>query len=78
MDGHDLLYGVPQSEIERIKAEGVKHEKDLLKSQDRIILTVAKNENYMDNPQVMDLLSKGYTLEKKLALACSFQLVFQK
>lgn len=78
MDGHDLLYGVPQSEIERIKAEGVKHEKDLLKSQDRIILSVAKNENYMDNSQVIDLLSKGYTLEKKLALAGSFQLVFQK
>ena len=75
MDGHDLLYGIPQSEIDEIKAEGQKLQ---YLSNDRIILTVAKDVNCMDNPQVIDLLSQGYSLKKKLALAGSYQLVFEK
>lgn len=75
MDGHDLLYGIPRSEIDKIKVEGQRHQ---YLSDNRIILTVAKDENYMDNPQVIDLLSQGYGLKKKLALAGSYQLVFER
>lgn len=74
MDGHDLLYGVPQSEIDKIIVEGQKQQ---YLSDNRILLTVAKDENYMDNPQVIDLLSQGYSLKKKIALAGSYQLVFE-
>lgn len=80
MDGKDLLYGVPQSEIEKIKAEGVS-QKELIskmKSDNRVILTIKKDENYKKNPNVIDLLSKGYVLKKEIKLAGSIQLVFEK
>lgn len=79
MDGKDLLYGIPQSEIEKIKAEGVSRKEMMgnMKSDNRVILTVKKDENYMVNPNVIDLLSKGYVLKKEIKLG-SVQLVFEK
>lgn len=80
MDGKDLLYGVPQSEIEKIKAEGVSQKEMMgnMKSDSRVILTIKKDEDYMENPGVIDLLSKGYALKKEFKLAGSIQLVFEK
>lgn len=80
MDGKDLLYGIPQSEIEKIKAEGVSHKEMMgnMKSDSRVILTIKKDENYIKNPNVIDLLSKGYILKKKNKLTGSIQLVFEK
>ena len=80
MDGKDLLYGIPQSEIEKIKAEGVSRKEMMgnMKSDNRVILTVKKDENYMVNPNVIDLLSKGYVLKKEIKLVGSIQLVFEK
>ena len=79
MDGKDLLYGIPQSEIEKIKDEGVSRKEMMgnMKSDNRVILTVKKDENYMVNPNVIDLLSKGYVLKKEIKLG-SVQLVFEK
>ena len=80
MDGKDLLYGIPQSEIEKIKAEGVSQKKMMsdMKSDSRAVLTIKKDENYMENPNVIDLLSKGYVLKKEIKLVGSIQLVFEK
>ena len=79
MDGKDLLFGIPQSEIIKIKTEGVSHKEIMgnMKSDNRVILTVKKDENYMVNPNVIDLLSKGYVLKKEIKLG-SVQLVFEK
>lgn len=80
MDGKDLLYGVPQSEIEKIKAEGVSHKEMMgdMKSDSRVILTIKTEENYKENSDVIDLLSKGYVLKKEIKLVGSIQLVFEK
>lgn len=80
MDGKDLLYGKPQSEIEKIKAEGVSQKEMMgnMKSDSRVILTIKKDENYMENPNVIDLLSKGYALKKEIKLVSSIHLVFEK
>jgi hypothetical protein len=80
MDGKDLLYGIPQSEIEKIEAEGVSHKNMMgdMKSDSRVILTIKTEENYKENPDVIDLLSKGYVLKKENKLVGSIQLVFEK
>ena len=80
MDGKDLLYGVPQPEIEKIKAEGVSQKGMIgnMKSDSRVILTIKTEENYKENPDVIDLLSKGYALKKEFKLVGSIQLVFEK
>ena len=80
MDGHDLLFGLPQSEIERIKAEGVKHEdlKRMMAYGERTSLFVPKSEDYLEDQQVIELLSKGYNLKKKLIIGSNYLLVFEK
>lgn len=80
MDGKDLLYGVPQPEIEKIKAEGVSQKEMIgnMKSDSRVILTIKTEENYKENSDVIDLLSKGYVLKKEIKLVGSIQLVFEK
>jgi len=80
MDGKDLLYGVPQSEIEKIIAEGVNYKETMgnMESDTRVISTFKTEENYKENPDVIDLLSKGYVLKKEIKLVGSIQLVFEK
>ena len=55
MDGKDLLYGVPQPEIEKIKAEGVSQKEMIgnMKSDSRVILTIKTEENYKENSDVL-------------------------
>ena len=73
-NGHDLL---SMEEGDKIRANGVRHEL-LANNRDKIIISTENLDNYSDNPQVKELLSKGYQLKAKLKLAGSYQLVFEK
>lgn len=61
---------------EELKESGV-HHLELLDNNDRVILSLDKDGNYLDNPKVKDYLSKGYVIEKKILLG-SCQLILRK
>lgn len=60
---------------EELRESGVRHSE--LNDNNRVILSIDKDENYLENPKVMDYLSKGYVIEKKINLL-SCQLVLRK
>lgn len=59
---------------EKLRESGVLHSE---LDNNRVILSIDKDENYHENPKVMDYLSKGYVIEKKINLV-SCQLVLRK
>lgn len=59
---------------EKLRESGVLHSE---LDNNRVILSIDKDKNYHENPKVMDYLSKGYVIEKKINLV-SCQLVLRK
>ena len=59
---------------EKLRESGVLHSE---LDNNSVILSIDKDENYHENPKVMDYLSKGYVIEKKINLV-SCQLVLRK
>lgn len=48
---------------EKLRESGVRHSE--LNDNNRVILSIDKDDNYLENPKVMDYLSKGYVIEKR-------------
>lgn len=65
---------------DEIREEGISHKEwSIIKENDgRIILTLNKNEDYLENPKVKELISKGYFVKNKFVLSGSCQLVMEK
>ena len=45
---------------EELRESSVRHSE--LNDNNRVILSIDKDENYLENPKVMDYLSKGYVI----------------